>query len=150
MIVADEVKGATLPTQTEESKALVRRITEEIWTKGRLELIDELIGDDFVDHVDIPGLEGVGRERYRASVEAVRAAFPDYREEIVWLIGEDHLAVSFALLSGTHEGSFYGMEPTGRKVRYHAMGALRFASGQAVERWGLGDSLVMMQQLGLF
>jgi predicted ester cyclase len=41
------------------------------------------------------------------------------------------------------------MAPTGRKVEYNAMGALRFASGMAVERWGFGDSAAMMQQLGL-
>ena len=135
--------------QTEASKALLRRITDEIWTRGRLDLIDELIGDDFVDHVEVPGLEGTGRERYRASVEAVRTAFPDYREEILWLVGEDDRAVSYVLMSGTHDGPLYGMEPTGRKVRYHAMGALRFASGRAVERWGLGDSLELMHELGL-
>ena len=139
-----------MASQTEESKALLRRITDEIWTAGRVELIDDLIAEDFVDHVEIPGLEGVGRERYRASVEAMRTAFPDYHEEIVWLLGEDDRAVSLALLSGTHRGPLYGMEPTGKTIEYHAMGALRFASGQAVERWGLGDSMAMMQQLGLF
>lgn len=30
---------------TEESKALMRRITEEIWNQGRLDLIPRLISD---------------------------------------------------------------------------------------------------------
>ena len=54
--------------ETEASKALMWRITEEIWNNGRLELIDELIAEDLVDHVELPGLEGTGRGRYRASV----------------------------------------------------------------------------------
>ena len=74
-----------MPSQTEESKALLRRITDEIWNNGRLDLIDELISDDLVDHIDESGLEGTGPERYRASVTALRTAFPDYREEIIWL-----------------------------------------------------------------
>jgi predicted ester cyclase len=41
------------------------------------------------------------------------------------------------------------MEPTGRPVDYNAMGALRFAAGMVVERWGFADSMAMMQQLGL-
>ena len=139
-----------MASETEDSKVLLRRITEEIWTGGRLDLIDQLIAEDFIDHIEIPGLEATGPERYRASVEAIRGAFPDYHEEILWSIGEDDVAVSFALLTGTNSGPFYGMEPTGKKVEYHAMGALRFRSGQAVERWGIGDSLVIMQQLGLF
>ena len=60
---------------TEDSKALMWRITNEIWNEGRLELIDELIAEDLVDHVETPGLEGSGRSRYRASVEMARAAF---------------------------------------------------------------------------
>ena len=42
-----------------------------------------------------------------------------------------------------------GLPPTGRTVDFLVMGILRFANGQAVERWGIGDSLTMMEQLGL-
>ena len=90
-----------------------------------------------------------GRPHDRASVESVRQAFPDDREEILWLVGEDDRAVSFVRGSGTHRGSLQGMDPTGRRAEWHTMGALRFADGQAVERWGIGDSIAMMQQLGV-
>jgi predicted ester cyclase len=139
-----------MPGQPEEPKALLRRITDEIWNDGRLDLIDELIARDLVDHVQMPGVEGAGREHYRASVTAMHTAFPDYREEILWSIGEGDRAVSYVRLTGTHEGQLYGMEPTGRRIDYQAMGAIRFASGRAIERWGIGDSTALMQQLGLF
>jgi predicted ester cyclase len=138
-----------MPTRTEESKGLLRRITDEIWNGRRLHLIDELIADDFVDHIEMPGIEGTGRERYRASVTAMHAAFPDYREEILWSIAEGDRAVSYVRLTGTHEGPLYGLAPTGCRVDYNAMGALRFGSGRAIERWGIGDSTAMMHQLGL-
>ncbi len=138
-----------MPSQTEESKALLRRITDEIWNNGRLDLIDELISEDLVDHIDQSDLEGTGPERYRASVTALRTAFPDYREKIIWLVGEGDRAVSFIRATGTHEGSLHGVAPTGRKIEFDAMGALRFASGQAVERWGFGDSAGIVRQLGL-
>ncbi len=135
---------------TEESKALLRRMTDEIWTGGRLELIDELVAGDFVDHIDLPGIGGTGRDRYRASVQMIRDAFPDYREEILWIVGEGDRAVSFVRSSGTHRGSLQGIEPTGRSVEWQSMGALRFQNGRAIERWGVGDSLAMMGQLGIF
>ncbi len=138
-----------MAARTEGSKALLRRITDEIWNGRRLDLIDELIDEDFVDHIEMPGVEGSGRERYRASVTAMHAAFPDYREEILWSVAEDDRAVSYVRLTGSHQGPLYGIEPTGRKVDYTAMGALRFASGRAIERWGIGDSALMLQQLGL-
>jgi predicted ester cyclase len=138
-----------MPSQTEESKALLRRITDEIWNNGRLDLIDELISDDLIDHIEVSGLEGTGPERYRGSVTALRTAFPDYREEIIWLVGEGDRAVSFIRASGTNEGPLRGLAPTGRKIEFNAMGALRFASGRAIERWGFGDSAGIQQQLGL-
>jgi len=57
--------------------------------------------------------------------------------------------VSYARVTGTHDGDFMGLPPTGRTVDFLVMGILRFANGQAVERWGIGDSLTMMEQLGL-
>jgi hypothetical protein len=55
----------------------MRRITAEIWDGGRIDLVDELIAEDLVDHIDDPGLEGTGRERYRANALMIRKAFPD-------------------------------------------------------------------------
>ena len=80
--------------ETEDSRALLLRITEETWTEGRLDLIEELVAENFKDHVEMPGLESTGPERYRASVVMIREAFPDYREEILWLVGEGDRAVS--------------------------------------------------------
>lgn len=53
------------------------RITDEIWNRGRLEVIDELVAEDLTDHVDLAGLEGSGRDRYRASIAMMRAALRD-------------------------------------------------------------------------
>jgi len=138
-----------MASQTEQSKAFLRRITEEVWNDGNLSVIDELISEDLVDHIEPSATDGPGRARYRAAVTALRTAFPDYHEQIVWLVGEDDCAVSYIRANGTHNGPLHGIEPTGRVVEFNAMGALRFASGRVVERWGFGDSLGMMQQLGL-
>jgi predicted ester cyclase len=128
---------------------LLRRITDEIWCERRYELVDELISEKFVDHVETPGLEGIGRYRYLASVRLMHDAFSDYHEEIELIVADVDKAVSYVRLTGTHDGELMGLPPTGRKIDVHAMGILRFAEGQAVERWGVGDSLTQMQQLGL-
>ena len=117
-----------------ECEALLRRITEEIWNDRRLELVDELIADDFVDHIAMPGLEGTGRNRYRASVQLMHTAFSDYHEEIEFVVADDERAVSYVRLTGIHDGELMGVPPTGRAVDVRAMGILRFADGQAVER----------------
>jgi steroid delta-isomerase-like uncharacterized protein len=132
-----------------ECETLLRRITEEIWNGRRVELVDELIAEDLVDHVDVPGLDGTGRSRYRASLTLMHNAFSDYHEEIELVVADDEKAVSYVRLTGTHDGDLMGLPPTGRPIDVRAMGILRFAGGQAVERWGIGDNLTQMQQLGL-
>jgi steroid delta-isomerase-like uncharacterized protein len=136
-------------TSGDDLKALLYRITEEIWNKGRLELIDELITEDLIDNVSMPGVEGSGRERYRASVVQMRTAFPDYHETVDLAVAEGDIVVSFASITGTQTGEFYGMPPSGRQMAVRTIGALRFKEGRAVERWGFGDDRLMMQQLGL-
>jgi predicted ester cyclase len=128
---------------------LFRRITDEIWCKRRYELVDEFISEKFVDHVEITGLEGIGRSRYLASVRLMHNAFSDYHEEIELMVADVDKAASYERVTGTHDGELMGLPPTGRKMDIHTMGILRFADGQAVERWGVGDSLTQMQQLGL-
>ena len=135
--------------QTENSKTLMRQITEEIWNQGRVELVEDLIGEDFVDHVDVPGLEGSGPARYRSHVETTRAMFSDFRNELDLVVGEDDIAVSYGRIVGTNDGEMMGMPATGKRVECVTVGLLRFVDGKAVERWGIADTMKMMEQLGI-
>ena len=96
---------------TEDSRALMWRITDEIWNGGRTELIDELIAEDLVDHVDLPGLEGSGRARYRASIEMTRAAFPDYRNPLDFVLADVSLRRVVWTLDRHTSGRVHGYTP---------------------------------------
>jgi hypothetical protein len=67
---------------------LYRFITTEIWCIRRYDLIDELISEDLIDHVDVSGLEGTGRSRYVASARIVHGAFSDSREEAEFVVAD--------------------------------------------------------------
>jgi len=135
---------------TDESKALMERITQKIWNEGRIDLIPELISDALIDHIEMPGLEGKGQVRYRNHVEMTRGMFSDFRNELDLIIGEGDLAVSYGRVVGTNDGEMMGMPPTGKAVECETIGILRFSDGKAIERWGVADNMAMMQQLGLF
>jgi predicted ester cyclase len=132
-----------------DTARLLRLVTNEIWCGRRYELVDELISEDFIDHVEMPGLDETGRARYLASVRLTHNGFSDYHEEIEFLVADADKAVSYVRNTGTHDGEWMGLEPTGRTFDIHSIGIVRFADGQVVERWGFGDSLMQMQQLGL-
>jgi predicted ester cyclase len=134
---------------SEQSRELMRRITTGIWDEGRLDLIDELIAVDLVDHIEVPGLDGTGRERYRANALLMRTAFPDFRNPLDLIVAEGDIAVSYGRMVGTNTGQMMGMPPTGKTIDVLAFGMLRFKDGQAIERWGVHDTMAMTQQLGL-
>jgi predicted ester cyclase len=147
MLQAARAQGVSMPEH--DAARLLRLVTDEIWNRRRYELVNELISDDLIDHVEMPGLEGTGRARYLASLGLVHDGFSDYHEEIELVVADEDKAVSYARITGTHDGDLMGLPPTGRKVDFRVMGILRFADGQAVERWGVSDTLTQMQQLGL-
>jgi predicted ester cyclase len=132
-----------------ETEKLYRLVTKEIWCERRYELVDELISEEYVDHIEQPGVEGTGTARYLASVRLMHSAFSDYHEEVEFVVADADRAAAYVRVTGRHDGDLMGIAPTGHKVDVRTMGILRFADGQVVERWGVGDSLTLMRQLGV-
>jgi predicted ester cyclase len=51
-------------------------------------------------------------------------------------------------LTGTHQGEFQGISPTGKKVKISGIQIGRFEDARIVERWGSSDELSILKQLG--
>jgi steroid delta-isomerase-like uncharacterized protein len=131
---------------TEENKALVRRFIEEVQSKHRLELIDELFGADFVDHHSgstPPYLEGAKR-----FFTAIFTAFPDLSAMIHEQAAEGDKVWTRKTFHGTHLGPFMGVPPTGKAIVVVVMDVFRIDDGKIVEHWGVSDMLGLMQQIG--
>lgn len=54
-----------------------------------------------------------------------------------------------ATMSATHQGSFMGIPPTGKRVEISGIEYFRLANGKIVERWVMFDDLGLMEQLGV-
>ena len=132
----------------EENKAQFRRTYEEVLNRGILDVADELVAPDFLNHEAPPG-RNRGPESMRGLATMLRTAFPDLRFTIEELVGEGDTVAGRVTLSGTHEGPLMGMPPTGCSVRQNSMHFVRFRDGKAIEHWGVRDDLGMMQQLGV-
>ena len=129
-------------------KAIGRRFYDEIINGGNLDLIDDLIHDDFVEHELIPGVPE-GKEAPRVFMNMLRAGFPDVRMTIEDMVEEGEMLVVRARMTGTHEGEFMSIPATGNKIEVALVDMVRFEDGQVIEHWGLMDALAMMQQLGV-
>ena len=92
---------------SDEAKAVVRRNTEEVQSKGHFEVFEELFADDFVDHTTQPGT-GMTPDKagVRSLYEYMREAFPDFRAEIHWQLADGDRAITYKTYHGTHQGCF--------------------------------------------
>jgi predicted ester cyclase len=130
----------------DRNKALLRRFYEELWTKGNLEPIPELLAEDFVNHHPLPGA-APGREGLAALVTAWRTAFSDMRETCEDLIAEGDKVVGRFTMSGTPMNSSLCVPPTGRRVTMSAIDIVRVAGGKITEFWYSEHLLELLQKL---
>ena len=133
----------------EENKATVRRMYEEIHSKGNWAAAEELVGANFIDHnPPAPGLPS-GPEGIKQTLDMFRKAFPDLQATIEDTVAEGDKVVARITMSGTHQGEIMGIAPTGKQVKIGVIDILRIANNKVTERWGQEDLLGMMQQLGV-
>ncbi len=136
-------------TLQERNKELVYRMTEEVWSKGNLEKLDELFSPDFVQYFLPFGSETKGLDQFRVNVGSHRKAFPDWAEQIKLIVAEGDLVAIHFTSTGTNDGSFLGNPPTGKQIYINEMSIYRIVDGRIAEQWLIPDLLSLSQQLGL-
>ena len=132
---------------SDHNKELMQRFYDEVVNAGNIDLIDELLADDFVEHEELPGL-APGREGVKQFLGMFKAAFPDSAFTVGNMIAEGDFVAARVTIRGTHEGEFMGIPATSRSVEFEAIDLLQFADGTATAHWGVSDLMTMMQQLG--
>jgi steroid delta-isomerase-like uncharacterized protein len=131
-----------------DSGTTMRSAYERI-SAGDIDGFGELLAENFVEHEDLPGLAGT-KEGTLDFFRGLLAAFPDTRMDVDDVIVGGDKAVARATFTGTQQGEFMGVPPTGTRVEMAIIDVMRFdGSGLVCEHWGLADMLSMLQQLGV-
>lgn len=140
-------QAGSYATSAEANKTLMRRLLEEDISQGNLAVADEIVSPDFFDHTNPPGMQR-GIEGHKAIVTLFRQSFPDLEWVIEDMIAEGDKVVARTLMRATHQGDFFGIPPTGRRVEMAGIHILRISGGKIVEHWGSNDDLGLLRQLG--
>jgi predicted ester cyclase len=136
VLVAAWVGSDLLVQRTgEANKALVHRLYDAFDT-GSVDLLDEVVVADFVDHDPMPG-QVPGLAGLKQAVGLFRAAFPDGELTAEELIAEHDKVVARVTMRGTHIGEFLGVPPTGQAVTAEGIETYRVSRGKLVEGWGI-------------
>ncbi len=132
----------------DDTKRIARRIIDEAFNSGRLEVADELIASGWIEHDPAIPDPVTGPEGFKRVTGGYRAAFPDLNVTIEHQCAEGDTVCTRWTARGTHQGEFWGVAPTGREVTVSGITMDRIQDGRMVESWTNWDTLGLLQQLG--
>ena len=131
---------------TEENKEIVRRY-QEAYNAANYDTLDEIVAADVLTPnmiSSVPrGLKGAKLVHQKTLI-----GMPDYHTTIEDLIAEGDKVVARVTLTDTHTGDFYGIPPTGKRIKLSAMYIVRIEGGKIVEHWGEENGVTVLRQLG--
>ena len=137
---------------TEENKALVRRIFEELDSvKGDIARLrnaawGEIFAPDFVIHFPTHDMNLEQFIQYNATL---LAAFPDSNFTVEDMIVEGDKVVTRYIMRGTHKNEYRGIAPTSKQITVKGVSIDRIARSKVIETWDYPDIFGAMQQLGV-
>jgi steroid delta-isomerase-like uncharacterized protein len=120
----------------------------EFINTGTEKLAEELISPDAVFHIPGRAEPMRGPSGYLAVIGMMRDGFPDIQWTLEEMIAEDDKVAARFTMRGTHQGSFFGVPPTGTAIVVQAMNFYRLSGGQFIEERGQPDLLGLLQQIG--
>ena len=140
---------------SEANKELVRRHFEEIFNRQNLEVCDEMMAEDYVEHAAAPFSESApgrvnGPKAMRQTADWLLAQFPDLHMTIEAILAEGDTVAARILSEGTNLGSLNGVvPPTGKRFSARQSHWFRVEDGKLTEHWATREDLPAMLQLGI-
>jgi predicted ester cyclase len=129
------------------SKVQMRRILDEAFSKGDVDVLDELMTPDFVNHNAPPGMD-TGIDGVKQVIRVERTGFPDLTAEILRDFESGEYVIQQVRLTGTHSGPVFGAPPTGRTVTWNEIHIARVRDGRCCEHWACNDLHSLLIQIG--
>jgi predicted ester cyclase len=134
---------------SEANKRTIRFIREQAMRRGMLDKLDGLYTDDYVYH-GIPMLGDMrGPTVFKELAKGFIDAVSDFQEAVEDQIAEDDKVATRISGRGKHTGPLLGASPTGKDLKWRAIGITRFVDGRIAEEWVEFDGLSLLQQLGI-
>jgi len=129
-----------------DNLSIARRLMEDAFGKGKLEVVDMVVVSDMVDHqFGSHGAAGV-----KQIIRSLRQAFPDLHYSLLQSFVEaDRVCVHYNA-RGTHRGNLGPWKATDKEINIDVIDIFRIKNGKIVEHWGVPDRLRQMEQLGIW
>jgi predicted ester cyclase len=136
-----------MSTIQDQNKSLIHRFFEVGINQNKPDVFDEIIASNYVNYnlpAPAPGPEGL-----RQIVGMFKAGFLDLHATVEASVAEDDRVATRGYITGTHNGPFMNIPPTGNSIHVDYVDIWRIENGKATENWVQMDMLGLMQQLGV-
>lgn len=128
-------------------KELVERFYNEMWNGGDESVAREILDAGFLFRGSL-GPERRGQKGFIEYMRSIHKALGHYVCIIEELIATDDRAAARMIFKGEHQASFFGVEATGREIKWAGAAFFRTNGERITELWVLGDIDSVKQQLG--
>lgn len=130
-----------------DMKQATRRLIDEVFGKGNVDVLDELCDSGFRSHDPLVGDADLRQEKENCRM--YKSAFPDLTPTILGSFAEGDTVVTHWRMTGTHQKPLLGIPATGKRCTCEGMSIERFRGGKIVESWVQWDALGLLRQLGV-
>ncbi len=132
----------------EQNKAVARRVFDEVWNGRNLDVLDEVLTDDYRNNTPEFGVTP-DRQGVKQWTQGVHQAFPDGRFTVEEMVAEGDRVVTRWTAEGTHTQPFLEIPATNKRVKVAGVTMDRIEDGKIAEGWTYWDRLDLLQQLGV-
>jgi steroid delta-isomerase-like uncharacterized protein len=132
----------------QHNRQLGERYFERVWNKGEVDVLDELLTADYINHTPSTPNPPRGPAGLKPIVRAIREGFPDLKYEIQDMVITSDRVVMRVVMTGTNTGPLFGKPASGRAVRVNQINIEEIRNGRIAEHWRVTDEAELQRQLG--
>lgn len=128
---------------SEANKQVLQRIYDEVFSQGNLDVVDETVARDCVEHTPPPGFDTSDVPKaLKEFTQALRVGIPDIRVKVGEMLTDGDLVAAHYTVEGTHDGELFGVPATGQRISYEGLDMIRVVDGKGTDHWGF-DNLML-------
>lgn len=131
----------------EANKALVRKFIDEAFNQAAVHKLQEFVSPDYTEIYNNKS-HRIGIKGAKAHVLGVRKAFPDLVIRVERQFAEGVWVITQITVTGTHQGPWLGMKPTGKSIQFTSVNVDKVINGRIVEHSGAANLFSPLLEAG--
>lgn len=135
---------------TDKNLSLARRLFDEVYNKGNLSALDEIVATNVIIHDPALTSRLEGLKGYKETESQYTRAFPNKKIKIddIFASADNNTVLVRWTCQGTHKGDFRGIPATNKDFKISGISVYKFSNGKITEINQIWDRLGLLEQIG--